>query len=772
MGRVKSAAAALRLGCQRSVEKESNIVNNELVLKKLQPAVKRNYEKMMQLWDEYQKQHPEASPYELISLKDFIRKFAYSIDGEEGVDVPGSETVRKQWNAFTAAWQRKDPEQPIPRGIAASVTQFINGPLAEEMGMPKTKRPRRFATKNVMLNFARQLWAADWVEFKRPATVVDDWGLLLGNAYSSSRIGEYIESSCRSGTGRGLYFKDLTFVVFINEAGAPEFAIQLTRDAKNMTCTPDKRSQANDEIETAGAFSHRLRLLGLRAGYATPPRNHDIRAEGLHLMNQFESEATRMVYAGHTDPNTVPRHYLPRNGADGQAAYHSQERRALVLDLFRGLTIPRNPSLWHCLPAKKQFECENCPDIIDINEALYTRRGKTDSKSLEERKKLYAEKRKLFAKQLRDWQKSQPVKHDDPPGYHRAIFDRIRFLMPERDRLARNIFEVDVLRSSTGLAVLNDMLALYQKSSNVECRPGLELDRCQCGKGNDRPYEWRHVYECYKAAASKVHGFSELCFLMKSERSTSLVLPCISQESPASLATEYEEAAPSGYSTPLSSAPSEEVIDPAILPAGTGVDDRAMDRTVPNESYEAAPGILHESQGASQGSFSAVSIVTEKEKEAAAVKPKIDLIQTTTDQSLLYGDLQQERYDDARKYDTSLFLDMEENEFEVESLVAKGRIGRRVWYKVKWKGYPEADNSWVKKKDIGTGAIANYESRHPQGQGEFKFEKLVAKREWDGITLYEAKWHGQLESENIWVDKWDIGAKVVATFEIDLSRED
>jgi hypothetical protein len=40
-------------------------------------------------------------------LKDFIRKFAYSIDGEEGVDVPGSETVRKHSNAFKAAWQRE-----------------------------------------------------------------------------------------------------------------------------------------------------------------------------------------------------------------------------------------------------------------------------------------------------------------------------------------------------------------------------------------------------------------------------------------------------------------------------------------------------------------------------------------------------------------------------------------------------------------------------------------------------------------------------------------
>lgn len=75
------------------------------------------------------------------------------------------------------------------------------------MGMPKHKRRRRFATKNVMLNYARQLWAADWIEHKHPATPVDDWGLLLGNTYSSSRIGEYIESTCRVGTGRGLYFK-------------------------------------------------------------------------------------------------------------------------------------------------------------------------------------------------------------------------------------------------------------------------------------------------------------------------------------------------------------------------------------------------------------------------------------------------------------------------------------------------------------------------------------------------------------------------------------
>jgi len=52
--------------------------------------------------------------------------------------------------------------------------------------------------------------------------------------------------------------------------------------------TPFFKSQSKDTIETATAFSHRQRLLGLRAGYATPPRHHDIRAEGLYLMSMYK----------------------------------------------------------------------------------------------------------------------------------------------------------------------------------------------------------------------------------------------------------------------------------------------------------------------------------------------------------------------------------------------------------------------------------------------------------------------------------------------------
>ncbi len=157
--------------------------------------------------------------------------------------------------------------------------------------------------------------------------------------------------------------------------------------------------------------------------------------KSLYIKDLFESEATRMVYAGHTDPNTLLRHYMPRNGADGQAAYHGQKRRALVLDLFRGLTIPRNPSLLQCLPAKMRFEFENKPEFIELNRQLAMRRGTTDTGWLLERTKLHAEKRKLLDKELRDWQKQQPIKYDDLPGYHRSIFDRVRFMMPESDRI-------------------------------------------------------------------------------------------------------------------------------------------------------------------------------------------------------------------------------------------------------------------------------------------------------------------------------------------------
>lgn len=220
-----------------------------------------------------------------------------------------------------------------------------------------------------------------------------------------------------------------------------------------------------------------------------------------------------MKYASHSDPNTLPKHYMPQNCADGQAAYHGRPRRMLVLDHFRTLTIPRNPNLWQCLPAKRQHEFARKEDVVQITYKLATNRGRPGTEWQNERKELYLKKRALHTAEIRIWRKNQPIRHSDPPGYYRATFDRVRFMMPERDRLAQNMFEIGTLRSSLGLSVLKDMIVLYRKSAIVEYRPGLELDKCVCGKfESEISYEWRHIYNCHKAAFQESHGFAELCF--------------------------------------------------------------------------------------------------------------------------------------------------------------------------------------------------------------------------------------------------------------------
>ena len=37
---------------------------------------------------------------------------------------------------------------------------------------------------------------------------------------------------------------------------------------------------------------------------------------------------------------------------------------SIVSDLFRGMTIARNPELWQSLPAEKQDELESTPEFI------------------------------------------------------------------------------------------------------------------------------------------------------------------------------------------------------------------------------------------------------------------------------------------------------------------------------------------------------------------------------------------------------------------------
>lgn len=206
--------------------------------------------------------------------------------------------------------------------------------------------------------------------------------------------------------------------------------------------------------------------------------------------DKLYSSTQRMQHGGHTSANTYGDFYAPRNpGTDGQNSYLGDKPRTIVNDLFRAMTLSRNPELWQSLPAEKQHELENSPDFIAIEEELekLSSKPKEDAAARDHRRKeLYAQKRKLVSAELRKCQQLQPRKapskaqKTEQIGHHRTQFSRTKQLMPQRRRLGGDLFTIAPIRSETGRAVLRDMIDLYQQDTEVAFRPGLEPEKCCC----------------------------------------------------------------------------------------------------------------------------------------------------------------------------------------------------------------------------------------------------------------------------------------------------
>lgn len=271
-------------------------------------------------------------------------------------------------------------------------------------------------------------------------------------------------------------------------------------------------------IQKAATLARILRELGKRAGYYTAPTMHDFRAEGLYLigmslrvhvhmhgfayrlLDKIYSSTQRMTHAGHQSIATHRQYYAPNNGTDGQAAYTGDNVRSLVADLFRGLSLTRNPDLWQTLPAEKRYELENREEYIQIENDLQNLKGLPA-----QRVPLYNQRRKLIDSQLRECQKTQtrkplPEEVDGTyfMGSHQSQFSRARRMMPVRQRLAENIFQEATLRSGLGRQVLGDMIALCRQEHEIEIRPGLEPEKCHCIVSKDQSSKKRANVETNK----------------------------------------------------------------------------------------------------------------------------------------------------------------------------------------------------------------------------------------------------------------------------------
>ncbi|KAH9841009.1 uncharacterized protein C8Q71DRAFT_701269 [Rhodofomes roseus] len=248
--------AFLDQGEQRGGQDEQGIINDDEVRKALQPGTERNYDRSVALWDTYARRMPGANLDNFETPKDFMRKIAHAIDGRYGDPKACLTTVVQYWKNLTAGWRRTDRPK-IRDDVVLSTSNFIKGPLQKEMNLARQKRARRYGTMLHFVYLGTQLWKYDWHLYDNPRDRLELWDGIMLNVFTSARVGEYIESTAREGSGRGLHYKasllrcrrqpethapdcdqDVEFVVFRNEHGNPEFAMEVKKDGKGMTATP------------------------------------------------------------------------------------------------------------------------------------------------------------------------------------------------------------------------------------------------------------------------------------------------------------------------------------------------------------------------------------------------------------------------------------------------------------------------------------------------------------------------------------------------------
>ncbi|KAH8655616.1 hypothetical protein BX600DRAFT_525904 [Xylariales sp. PMI_506] len=246
---------------------------------KLSKTERRAQERVVGFWYLYIERRSEASFTNVEFLQQFIRKYINGIEGVEP-DVELGHSINNHFRDFNDKnhkhnddhikedeikenGERKNPAavgtaltawktfsrwrfhegQPLPKVITETIRKYIQIELKQELGLADRKRPRRFGTATHVAHIGKHLWCYDWYQYQHPGRRVQDWAAFLLNVCSSSRIGEYFESSCRLNTDRGLHYKEVIFFVFINDMGNAERAFISERDAKNMTDIPHRRPQ-------------------------------------------------------------------------------------------------------------------------------------------------------------------------------------------------------------------------------------------------------------------------------------------------------------------------------------------------------------------------------------------------------------------------------------------------------------------------------------------------------------------------------------------------
>ncbi|KAI0443369.1 hypothetical protein F4803DRAFT_515037 [Xylaria telfairii] len=584
------------------------------VRRQLKPKSKDAYAREMEIWNAYVAKFPGHDPRDVRVMKHFAEvigrgiKAKFEAKNRDNNQRASTFTVRNKMRRFFSMWERQ-MHVDITDEVKASMTPYIEGELAEKIGLSRERKAPTFFTIESYVQLQLYLWTSDPHDYWHEGNRVDATNLLNNHCFTSARLQEvcgakYEDLVCLIGWKdgepdikldfkrkicKGLDYKQPEHplaerLIGLDGLPPPLFAQPMVhwlvniissgalRDYKTIEEVLDAvpgegeslcflewahkmrdmpvfpawtESGPQNTAKTPGSWADQVSKWAKRTGFLLGLPIHAIRREILLKVNDSGAAIGQVAkFAAHRNVNTLVGRYLPSlTTVDGAACYLGLQPRKDLTDEFRTATLKRNPDLQQSMPSKMQDELKSRDEYVaitrQIEDIALQINTTTDAAAVTrlkgERSKLYNSRTLLRRKEQEKFRQNQERVPEAQREAHyqndwrRSHFDRIRHMIPERDRLARNISLRVPLRSPEGISVMKDLIALrtgnnpnwevaYQEVirpiHGVCPAPGcsMEMDSIPC------PARWKHVFNCCmsslkRSCSVKLTSMTEPCLL-------------------------------------------------------------------------------------------------------------------------------------------------------------------------------------------------------------------------------------------------------------------
>ncbi|RYP14043.1 hypothetical protein DL767_010440 [Monosporascus sp. MG133] len=591
------------------------------VRRNLKPNSKKAYLREMEIWNAYLNKFPGSDPCNMQVMKHFAEVIGRGIKARLEARVGRSKTergrattfsVRNKMRRFYNMWER-EMHIAIPEKVKNSMAPYIDGKLAEKIGLSREKKTPTFFTVESYVNLQLYHWVSDHHDYKHEGSRVDASNLLNIHCFTSARLREDLFCLVGRKNGqpdikldfkrkicKGLDYKQpehplaerlegpdglppplfaqpmLHWLVNIISARAfrdyqtiedvlnviPEEGesfcfLDWADDMLNKPVFPEwSESGPEDKAKNDKAWGNQVSQWAKRAGFINGLPIHAIRREILikvngktftlsgktsSIANSLGSDSGASMgqvaqFAAQRNLKTLVGHYLHSlTTIDGAACFLEMQPRNDLTQDFRTATMKRNPDLRHSLPSKMQAELESRDDYAALTRQIENLslqiKTATDQAALtrlrDERSRAYKNRAQLEHKEQEKFRQSQKRVPKTEREAHRQSdwqkthFNRIRHMMPERNRLAQTLSRRAPLRSPDGISVMKDLIALRTGDCRVAYQDVLRPVNGVCPapdcdiemKSILHPLRWKHVFACYESFLERNHGYAQFCFL-------------------------------------------------------------------------------------------------------------------------------------------------------------------------------------------------------------------------------------------------------------------